>query len=166
MNVFDVTEYRSGSSSWYTLRPFAPFGRDLIVAPICAFIRATSAFACAECPVIVPSCSIWRYEPARFGAAGCSRTIRCGAARPAGAAAGTRARLSARATSPASLVLTTKNLRLSAEEVDSGGESARISPSSEGVFVRRDTGDLARPRRASQLRDSTGFAPASLWNTG
>src|SRR5262249_2886555 len=29
-------------------------------------------------------------------------------------------------------------------------------------FVRCGTGDLARPRRASQLRDSAGFAPASL----
>ena len=37
-----------------------------------------------------------------------------------------------------------------------------ISPSCEDSNRRHGAGDLARPRRASQLRDSAGFPPASL----
>src|SRR5438105_14953719 len=92
--------------------------------------------------------------------------MRCGAAAGAGEAAGTRSRARARTRSPADLTVTTKNLRLSAEEVGSGGLSARTPLPPRAVVRRRDTGDLARPRRASQLRDSAGFAPASLWHTG
>jgi hypothetical protein len=35
----------------------------------------------------------------------------------------------------------------------------RQDPSSEGAVAHRGEGDLARPRRASQLRDSAGFTP-------
>ncbi len=35
----------------------------------------------------------------------------------------------------------------------------RRNPSSEGTVVYREEGDLAHPRRASQLRDSAGFSP-------
>ena len=72
---------------------------------------------------------------------------------------------STRAQSPADLVVVTKNLRLSAEEV-ARAASRTNAPFLRGLVRQCDAGDLARPRRASQLRDSAGFSPASLRNTG
>src|SRR5919204_4414249 len=55
-----------------------------------------------------------------------------------------------------------KNLRVSRRRWLAGSRRTN-RPSSEGLFVRRRAGDLARPLAgASQLRDSTGIAPASL----
>ena len=88
---------------------------------------------------------------------GSPRDAACG--REAGAAT------SARASAPSAFLVTMKNLRVVAEEVGSAAVR-REPPFLRGLtFVRRKAGDLARPpvcREASQLRDSAGFAPASL----
>src|SRR5436305_989494 len=60
-----------------------------------------------------------------------------------------------------------KHLRMSRREVVRGARRRTSRPSSEGLFARRSAGDLARPPAgASQLRDSSGIAPASLLGAG
>jgi hypothetical protein len=67
--VFDVTENRFWSSSWYTLAVVA-FARTLSrIDRICRVIRPTSAFASLAWPVTLPSWRICRYAAGRVGAA-------------------------------------------------------------------------------------------------
>src|SRR4051812_2095479 len=60
------------------------------------------------------------------------------------------------------LLMTMKDLRLEAEGEGSAARAARTALPPRADVRRRGAGDLARPRRASQLRDSAGIAPASL----
>ena len=57
MNVFEVAEYRSGVSSWYTLRPFALTRVEATIFAIRVFIPATTFAAPSRLPVTRPS---WR----------------------------------------------------------------------------------------------------------
>ena len=59
MKVVDVIEYRVGSSSWYTVRPSAPFPAASMAAWI-SDSRVDAAYtADSSLPVAIPSALSW-----------------------------------------------------------------------------------------------------------